>query len=602
MKVFIAPVSTVARLVLVCRIDTQVDAAVITPGVRVCVIGKELQSCDMRRVVAGLVLFSFTAVEIGAKPPVHARHAMVVAQEGLATDVGVAVLKSGGNAIDAAVAVGFALTATYPFAGNIGGGGFMTIRLADGRTTFIDFRERAPGKATRDMYLDADGKPTRESIEGWRSAGVPGTVRGFELALSKYGRKKWADVLAPAVELASKGFPVSYTLAESLRSRSLTRSAEAKRIYQRDGAFYEMDDTLKVPDLAATLTRIAKNGANEFYEGETAQKFAAEMAKNGGLITLADLKDYKAVERKPLIGKYKNYEIITAPPPSSGGIGMLQILGMLEGSGYEKTGFGSAASISYVAEAMQRFYADRSEYFGDPDFFKVPIIGLLDPAYIARRRATIDRDHATPSEQVKPGKPAGSEGTETTHFSVVDAEGNAVAVTYTLNGGYGNGIVVPGLGFFLNNEMDDFAAKAGAANMFGLVQGEGNTIRPGKRPLSAMTPTIVLRDGKLFMTVGAPGGSRIITAVTQVFLNVADFAMNAQDAVDAPRFHHQWQPDTLYLEKGFSPDTVDLLKMRGFKVDYAPGVVIARVEAIVIDGGWLQGGSDGRALGKAAGY
>jgi gamma-glutamyltranspeptidase / glutathione hydrolase len=556
----------------------------------------------MRRVVACLVLFSFTAVEIGAKPPVRAKHAMVAAQEGVAADVGVAVLKSGGNAIDAAVAVGFALAVTHPFAGNIGGGGFMTIRLADGRTAFIDFRERAPGKATRDMYLDAAGKPTRDSIEGWRSSGVPGSVRGFELALSKYGRKQWADVLAPAIELASKGFPVSYSLAESLHSRSLGRSEESKRIYQKGGAFYDVDETIKLPDLAATLTRIAKNGANEFYEGETAQKFAAEMAKNGGLITLADLKDYKAVERKPLIGKYKNYEIITAPPPSSGGIGMLQILGMLEGSGYEKTGFGSAASISYVAEAMQRFYADRSEYFGDPDFFKVPIVGLLDPAYIAKRRATIDRDHATPSEQVKPGKPAGSEGTETTHFSVVDAEGNAVAVTYTLNGGYGNGITVPGLGFLLNNEMDDFAAKAGATNMFGLVQGEGNTIRPGKRPLSAMTPTIVLRDGKLFMTVGAPGGSRIITAVTEVFLNVADFGMNAQDAVDAPRFHHQWQPDTLYLEKGFSPDTVDLLKSRGFKVDYSPGVVIARVEAIVIDGGWLQGGSDGRAVGKAAGY
>jgi gamma-glutamyltranspeptidase/glutathione hydrolase len=556
----------------------------------------------MRRFTACLVLVSFTALEIGARQPVRAKHAMVVAQEGLATDVGVAMLKSGGNAIDAAVAIGFALSVTFPFAGNIGGGGFMTIRMADGRTTFIDFRERAPGKAFRDMYLDKDGKPTRESIEGWKSAGVPGSVRGFELALSKYGRKKWADVLAPAIELASKGFPVSYTLAESLHSRSLARSAESKRIYQKDGAFYEMDDTLKLPELAATLSRISKNGANEFYEGETARRFAAEMEKNGGLITLADLKDYKAVERAPVTGKYKNYEIITAPPPSSGGIGMLQILGMLEGSGYEKTGFGSAASISYVASAMQRFYADRSEYFGDPDFFKVPMVGLLEPAYVKKRRESIDRDHATPSDQVKPGKPAGAEGTETTHFSVVDAEGNAVAVTYTLNGGYGNGITVPGLGFLLNNEMDDFAAKAGAANMFGLVQGEGNTIRPGKRPLSAMTPTIILRDGKLFMTVGAPGGSRIITAVTEVFLNVADFGMNAQDAVDAPRFHHQWQPDTLYLEKGFSPDTVDLLKARGFHVDYAPGVVIARVEAIVIDGGWLMGGSDGRNVGKAAGF
>jgi gamma-glutamyltranspeptidase/glutathione hydrolase len=452
------------------------------------------------------------------------------------------------------------------------------------------------------MYLDAKGNPTRDSIEGWRSPGVPGTVRGFELALAKYGHKKWPEVLAPAIELASKGFPVSYTLSESLRGRGLTRSADAKRIYQRDGAFYDVEETIKLPELAATLTRIAKNGPNEFYEGETAKKFAEEMGKNGGLITLADLKDYKAVERKPLTGKYKNYEIITAPPPSSGGVGMLQILGMLEGSGYEKPGFGSAASISYVTEAMRRFYADRSEYLGDPDFFKVPITGLLDPAYVKKRRESIDWDHATPSEQVKPGKPSGSESSETTHFSVVDAEGNAVAVTYTLNGGYGNGIVVPGLGFFLNNEMDDFAAKAGAANMFGLVQGEGNTIRPGKRPLSAMTPTIILRDGKLFMTVGAPGGSRIITAVTEVFLNVADFGMNAQDAVDAPRFHHQWQPDLLYLEKGISPDTTELLKQRGFKVDHSPGVVLARVEAIVVDGGWIQGGSDGRAVGKAAGY
>jgi len=334
----------------------------------------------MRRFTACLVLLSSTALEISARPPVRAKHAMVVAQEGLATDVGVAMLKSGGNAIDAAVAIGFALSVTFPFAGNIGGGGFMTIRMADGRTTFIDFRERAPGKASRDMYLDKDGKPTRESIEGWKSAGVPGSVRGFELALSKYGRKKWADVLAPAIELASKGFPVSYTLAESLHSRSLARSPESKRIYQKDGAFYEIDDTLKLPELAATLSRISKNGANEFYEGETARRFAAEMEKNGGLITLADLKDYTAVERVPVIGKYKNYEIITAPPPSSGGIGMLQILGMLEGSGYEKTGFGSAASISYVASAMQRFYADRSEYFGDPDFFKVPMIGLLEPS------------------------------------------------------------------------------------------------------------------------------------------------------------------------------------------------------------------------------
>ncbi len=550
-----------------------------------------------------LIVTLVQCVELDARQPVHARHAMVVAQEPLAADVGVAVLKSGGNAIDAAVAVGFALAVTHPFAGNLGGGGFMLVRLADGRTTFIDFRERAPERASHNMYLDATGKPTHDSIDGWLASGVPGSVRGFELAEQKYGRKKWADVMAPAIELASKGFPVSYSLAESLKgSRNLSRYPDSKRIFQRDGNYYDMDEIFQQPELAATLMRIAKNGANEFYEGETAQKLAAAMAQNGGLITLSDLKNYAAVERKPLTGKYRNYELITSPPPSSGGVGILQMMGMLDGSGYEKSGAGSAVSIHYAAETMRRFYADRNEYLGDPDFVKNPIAGLLDPAYIQRRRASIDPDHATPSDQINPGHPKGSESTETTHFAVVDADGNAVAVTYTLNGGYGCGVTAPGLGFLLNNEMDDFSVKPGEPNMFGLVQGETNAIQPGKRPLSSMTPTIVLRDGKLFMVAGAPGGSRILTAVMQVILNVIDFKMNVQDAVDFPRFHHQWKPDKLYLEKGFSPDTVALLKAKGHDVDYSPAVVVARVEAIVIDGGWLQGGSDGRGVGKAAGY
>jgi gamma-glutamyltranspeptidase/glutathione hydrolase len=555
----------------------------------------------MRRLTFLLALIF--CVDSSARQPVRARHAMVVAQEPLAADVGVAVLKNGGNAVDAAVAVGFALAVTHPFAGNLGGGGFMLVRLADGRTTFIDFRERAPEKASHNMYLDASGKPTRDSLEGWRAAGVPGSVRGFELAHQKYGRQKWANLLEPAVALASKGFPVSYSQAESLKtSKILGKFPESKRIFQRDGKYYEMDDTFAQPELARTLERIAKLGAKEFYEGETARKLAEEMTKNGGLITLSDLKNYTAVERKPLLGKYKNYELITSPPPSSGGVGILQMMGMLEGSGYEKTGAGSAASIHYVAETMRRFYADRTEYMGDPDFFKVPLSGLLDTAYIQRRRDSIDRNRASSSDQINPGHPKGSETGETTHFAVVDAEGNAVAVTYTLNGGYGSGVTVPGAGFLLNNEMDDFAAKPGEPNMFGLVQGEANAIQPNKRPLSSMTPTILLRDGKLYMVVGAPGGSRIITAVMQVILDVTDFGMNAQDAVDFPRFHHQWKPDKLYLEKGFSPDTVALLKGMGHDVDYSPAVVVARVEAIVIDGGWLQGGSDGRAVGKAAGY
>jgi gamma-glutamyltranspeptidase/glutathione hydrolase len=539
-----------------------------------------------------------------SRQPLRAKHGMVVAMEAIAADVGVSVLQKGGNAVDAAVATGFALAVTHPFAGNIGGGGYMLIRLADGRTTFIDFRERAPEKSSRNMYLDAKGDLTRDSIEGWRSSGVPGTVRGFEMAVAKYGKRKWAENMAPAIELASKGFPVSYALAEGLKnSRALAASPESKRIFQKNGTLYEVGETLAQPDLAQTLERISKNGPSELYEGETARRFADEMSKHGGIISLADLKNYQAIERTPLTGKYKGYTVITAPPSSSGGIALLEMLGIIEGTGYEKAGAGSASAIHYVAEAMRRAYADRNEYVGDPAFVKVPIAGLLDPAYLAKLRASIDPERATPSDAVRPGRPVGSEQMETTHYSVVDAEGNAVAVTYTLNGGYGNGITVPGLGFLLNNEMDDFASKPGVPNMFGLVQGEANTIAPGKRPLSSMTPTIVLKDNTLFMALGAPGGSRISTAVLQVILNVVDFGMNVQDAIDAPRFHHQWLPDKLSLERGISPDSVAILKSRGYDVDYAPGVVLAQVAAILSDGGWLQGGSDGRsAAGKAAGY
>jgi len=564
----------------------------------------------MRRTPARLfflILLVLVVVPIdAARQPVRARHGMVVTMESIAADVGVAVLQQGGNAVDAAVAVGFAMAVTHPYAGNIGGGGYMLIRLADGRTTFIDFRERAPQKASHDMYLDAKGSPTRDSIEGWRSSGVPGSVRGFEMALTKYGKRQWAEDLAPAVGLAAKGFPVSYALAESLKgSRSLAASPESKRIFQKNGAFFEVGETLVQPELAQTLERIAKNGANEFYDGETAKRFAAEMASHGGIITLDDLKNYKAIERTPVSGSYHGYTIITSPPSSSGGTALLEMLGILDGTGYEKGGAGSASSIHYLAESMRRAYADRNEYVGDPDFVKVPIAGLLDKAYLAKLRATIDPERATPSDQIRPGKPSGTEHLETTHYSVVDAEGNAVAVTYTLNGGYGNGIAVPGLGFLLNNEMDDFTSKPGTPNMYGLVQGEANAIQPGKRPLSSMTPTIVVKDGKLFMTAGAPGGSRISTAVLQVILNVIDFGMNVQDAVDAPRMHHQWLPDKLSLERGISPDTVALLKSRGYDVDNAAGIVVAEVAAIVNDGGWLQGATDGRVAlqaGKAAGY
>jgi gamma-glutamyltranspeptidase/glutathione hydrolase len=541
-----------------------------------------------------------------ARGPVRAKSAMVVTQEPIAADVGLAVLKAGGNAVDAAVATGFALAVTHPFAGNLGGGGFMLIRMADGTSTFIDFREKAPAAATRNMYLGPDGKPTRDSLVGWRASGVPGSVRGFEYAQKKFGKKSWASDVNPAVKLATKGFPVSYALSESLRNSTklLEQFPDSKRIFLKNGEFYQAGEVFRQRELGATLARIKKYGSKDFYEGEIAKKFAAAMQANGGTIALEDLKAYQTAERKPLSGHYKEYEVITSPPPSSGGIGILQMLGILEGSGYEKGGAGSAAAIHYMAETERRFYADRSEYFGDPDFFKVPIGKLLDPRYIATRRTSIDPEHATPSSQIRPGELSGYETGDTTHFNVVDKDGNAVAVTYTLNGGYGSGVTLPGLGFLMNNEMDDFAAKPGEPNLFGLVQGEANAIQPGKRPLSSMTPTMLLKDGKLFMLVGAPGGSRIINGVLEVILNVVDFHMNAQDAVDWPRFHHQWMPDKLYLERGVSPDTVAKLQAMGHNVESSEktAVVIARVEAIVSDKGWLQGGSDGRGSGKAAGY
>ncbi len=556
------------------------------------------------RQLAGVL--SIVSLCVSGREPVRGRRAMVTVQEPIASDVGIEILKKGGNAVDAAVAIGFALAVTYPYAGNLGGGGFMLVRLADGRSTFIDFREKAPASASRDMYLDASGKPTRDSLVGWRASGVPGTVRGLEAAHKKFGKLPWDQLLAPAVKLSGEGFTVSYAFAQSLHHESAARLLgqfpESKRIFLKDGAYYEPDEKLMQPELARTLARIAKSGSKDFYEGETARILTAEMAKNGGHITLADLQSYQAAERKPLEGSYKGYGIVTAPPPSSGGIGILQMMGMLENSGYEKNGHGSAAAIHYVAEAMRRYYADRSEYLGDPDFVKVPVSGLLQPAYIRKWAESIDRNHATPSAQIKPGKPMMAESSETTHFNVVDSEGNAVSLTYTLNGGYGSGVTVPGLGFLLNNEMDDFAAKPGVPNMFGLIQGEANAIHPGKRPLSSMTPTIVTKDGKFFMAVGAPGGSRIITAVMQVILNVIDFGMNAQDAVDAPRFHHQWMPDRLEFEKGVSPDTLRILMEKGHNIEAAKPVVLARVEAILRSGEWLQGGSDGRAAGKASAW
>ena len=564
----------------------------------------------MRRLrLATALVCSLSLIPVSAKEPVRAQHGMVVAQEPLAADVGLEVLKNGGNAVDAAVAVGFALAVTHPLAGNIGGGGFMLIRMANGKTAFLDFREAAPLKATRDMYLDEKGNPTKDSIFGWRSSGVPGSVAGFALAHKKFGTQKWQQLLAPAVKLAADGFALSPTLVKSLSSdnAAIKTDPESKRIFLRDGDPYKAGETLKQPELAETLQRIAQSGAKGFYEGPTAKQFAAAMKEHGGLITEADLKAYKVMERVPREGEYKDFHIITSPPPSAGGVGLLQMMGMLNGTGYESDGADSAKAVHYEAEAMRRFYADRSEYLGDPSFYNVPVKALLDDAYIAWRRKTIDPNHATPSEMIGPGLPKAQaahlsqfENSDTTHYNVVDSAGNAVAVTYTLNNLYGNGITVPKLGFLLNDEMDDFAAKPGVPNMFGVVGGEANAIEPGKRPLSSMTPTIITRGGKLFMVTGAPGGSRITTGVMEVILDVLDFHMNAQDAVDLPRFHEQWKPDVLTLQNGFPPQAAEQLRAMGYEIRPVGGVAI--VEAIVVNNGSLEGGTESRRNGKVAGY
>jgi gamma-glutamyltranspeptidase/glutathione hydrolase len=530
---------------------------------------------------------------------------MVATVEAHATDVGVSILQHGGNAIDAAVAVGFTLAVTHPSAGNLGGGGFMLIRLANRRTTFIDFRECAPGFASVKMYLDRNGQPTNDSDVGYRASGVPGTPRGLELAQRKYGVKSLTELIEPAYQLASKGFVVSYGLAHELKAREnvqrLSRFPDSKHIFLRNGRYYEPGEVFKQPELAQTLRRLMKFGVKDFYEGETAHLIAADVQKHGGLISLEDLKHYTAVERTPLVGTYRGYTLITAPPPSSGGIGILQILAMLETTGFDKAAAGSALATHYMAEAMRRYFADRSRFLGDPDFFSVPTNALLDPKYVAARRQTIDPQRATPSSDISPGALASHESSQTTHYSIVDAEGNAVSVTYTLNGSYGSGVTASGTGVLLNNEMDDFSAKPGAPNQGQMAyEGGANCIEPRKRPLSSMSPTIVLRDGKLFAVLGSPGGPTIINTVLEVLVNLVDFNMNVADATDHPRFHHQWMPDRLQVEPGFSPNTIERLKALGHNVEIVSHQ--GEVAAIVLRGDWLEGAADPRTEGTAKGY
>jgi len=516
-----------------------------------------------------------TTTLAASRDPVRARHGIVASTNEVASKVGVDIMKRGGNAIDAAIAVAFALAVTHPAAGNLAGGGFMMIRLKNGTTTAIDYREMAPAAATRNIYLDKNGNVIEGEggpLEGYRAAGVPGTVRGMELALKKYGsgRLTWTQLIEPARRLAANGFAVTNSLARGLRGNReyLSKYPETKRIYLNSGRFYNEGDLFVQPDLAATFARLQQRGPNEFYEGQTARLIVADMQRHDGLMTLEDLHGYVAKERQPLRGNYRGYEVISMPPPSSGGAVLIEMLNILEGYDLKKMDWASSNRYHLMTEAMRRAFADRAEYMGDTDFAKVPLAGLIDKKYAAQLRHSINPERASTSEQVKAGKPLGYESDETTHFTVVDAEGNAVANTYTLNNSYGSAAVAKGTGLLLNDEMDDFAAKPGTPNLYGLIQGERNAVAPRKRPLSAMTPTFVLRkDGSLWFTVGSPGGPTIINTALCVITNVIDYGMDIQQAIDAPRIHHQWLPDELVFEPyGLSGDTQTALTARGHKL------------------------------------
>ncbi|MGF1529272.1 MAG: gamma-glutamyltransferase [Candidatus Competibacterales bacterium] len=539
--------------------------------------------------------------------PVFAANAMVATQEALATRVGVEILENGGNAVDAAVAVGFALAVTLPRAGNLGGGGFMLIHAqAQDKTIALDFREMAPAKATRDMYLDEAGNPVPErSRFSHLAVGVPGTVAGLIHALENYGTLPLEEVVAPAMDLAVNGIAVTPDLANSLAglAERLKRwPATAAIFFKEDGSPFGVGETLVQADLAQTLSLIAQRGREGFYQGSVAEAIAADMAANDGLITLEDLANYTVVERAPVTGQYRGFEIRSMPPPSSGGVHLIQILNILEGYPMGALGHNGASSIHRMVEAMKLAYADRSEYLGDPDFVDIPVAGLIHKDYAAELRRGIDLARATPASQIEPGNPLPFESNETTHYSVMDGAGNAVAVTYTLNFSYGTGITAPGTGVLLNNEMDDFAAKPGVPNAYGLIGGDANAVAPQKRPLSSMTPTLVFRDGQPFIATGSPGGSRIITTTLQIILNVIDHGMNIAEATVMPRIHHQWLPDELRMERnGLSPDTVALLQAMG----HTPVVknAMGSTQSIVRRENGLYGYSDPRRAGAlTAGY
>jgi gamma-glutamyltranspeptidase/glutathione hydrolase len=579
-----------------------------------------------------LILLLMAAVAVFAAPaafgsmePVHAAHGIVVSVHQLASQAGVEIMQAGGNAIDAAVATGFALAVVHPPAGNLGGGGFMLVRTADGKVHFLDYRETAPAAAKPDMYLDAQGNVIEGASEyGYKAIGVPGSVAGMVYAEQKYGKLTLRQVMAPAIRLAREGYALTWGEARDLQDdKYLGKFAESRRIFQRDGNYYQPGEIFRQPDLARTLERIAAK-PDDFYHGALARQLAAAMQKGGGLITVDDLARYEVKEREPVRGTYRGYEIVSAPPPSSGGTVLIESLNILEG--YDLTKLGrSAQSIHFTTEAFRRAFFDRAEFMGDPDFSKIPVAQLIDKKYAAAWRESIDADRASASKELKrpaifseleqyaashPQPVTNHESQHTTHYSVVDAEGNAVAVTTTINDWFGSRVTAEGLGFLLNDEMDDFSAKPGVPNADGLIQGAANAIGPGKRPLSSMTPTIVVRDGKTFLVLGSPGSSKIITTVANVLVGVVEYRMNIQEAVDAPRFHNQWLPDVLNVERWFSPDTVEALEKMGHHVQFGlrqgsdAGSYWSDAECIAIDGktGERLGASDYRYNGKAVGY
>jgi len=550
--------------------------------------------------------------------PVHSQLGMVVSQEIVASQVGADILSQGGNAIDAAVATGFALAVTLPRAGNLGGGGFMLVHLAEeNKTIALDYREMAPASASRDMFLkpngEVDDQLARSSI---KSSGVPGTVAGLLHAHEKYGRLSLKKVIQPAIELASEGIAVNVDLSYSLKSRAerlMKNPATSRYFFKKGGAFYEQGDTLVQSDLADTMHRIAANGRPGFYQGKTAKLIIGEMGRSGGLISFDDLKNYRVVERTPVCVDYKQNEICSMPPPSSGGMHLLQMLNILEGWDLQSLGHNSAAYIHRLVESMRRAYADRSAYLGDPDFYSVPVEQIIDKKYSETLRRQINLGQASSSDDVLPGLPidpdtlvkgaknAVAESIETTHISTWDQWGNVVSTTTTLNFSFGSGIAVSGAGFLLNNEMDDFSAKPGSPNGYGLIGGVANEIQPGKRPLSAMTPTIVFDgQGVPIMATGSPGGSTIITAVLQVLLNVLEFDMGIADATAAPRIHHQWRPDQIGYEPGISPDTLNLLKKMGHSLDDKPRILGATQTIRRGSNGATMGASDTRRDGAGA--